>query len=40
MTPEEQLEHADIIVSMWALGDRIERMRETLKDINAQIDNL
>lgn len=42
MTPDdqEQLEYADIIVSMWALGDRIDRMKETLKDINGQIDKL
>ena len=42
MTPEdiEQLEYADIIVSMWALGERLDRMKETLKDINRQIDEL
>jgi hypothetical protein len=42
MTPDdiEQLEYADIIVSMWALGERLERMKQTLEDINRQIDEL
>ena len=44
MTPDneipDEVEYADIIVSMWALGERLDRMKETLKDINAQIDKL
>ena len=42
LTPEdtEQLEYADIFVSMWALGERIDRMKQTLNDINEAIDRL
>ena len=42
MTPDdqEQVEYADIIVSMWALGEQLDRMKQTLEDINRQIDEL
>lgn len=44
MTPDneipDEVEYADIIVSMWALGDRLDRMKETLEDINAQIERM
>ena len=42
MTPEEleELEYADIFVSMWALGERIDRMKQTLDELNRQIDEL
>ena len=42
MTPEdlEELEYAEIFVSMWALGERLDRMREVIADLNRQIDEL
>jgi hypothetical protein len=40
MTTEEELEYAEIFVMMWALGERIDRMKQTLNDINLQIDDL
>jgi hypothetical protein len=42
MTPEdqEQLDNAEIIVEMWALGERLERMKEAIRDINRQINEL
>jgi len=40
MTPEEELEYAEIFVMMWALGERIDRMKATLDSLNLQIDDL
>lgn len=42
MTPEdlEELEYAEIFVSMWALGERLDRMKHVIGDLNRQIDEL